>query len=204
MLHSLVWLLTGVRPYEWVHVHQTHHRHTDTPADPHSPRIQGVAAVFFLNALLYRQCLRERTSLTTSAAAVHDAHRRRFLLRAGAVGPVVTGLVLARFTSVVFAALFFAAHTVTYLAAMGYVNAVGHAIGSAPHPNTARNTRNIAAVLLTAGESLHNNHHAHPSSARLANAPGELDPGHALIRVLARIGIVTSGAAHCDTVPGPR
>lgn len=38
--------------------------------------------------------------------------------------------------------------------------------------------RNIPLVsLLTMGECWHNNHHAHPGSARLGHAPGEWDPG---------------------------
>ena len=45
--------------------------------------------------------------------------------------------------------------------------------------------------LLTMGESLHNNHHAYPASARLAHKPGETDPGWWVLLALARAGFVT-------------
>ncbi len=105
-------------------------------------------------------------------------------------------------TSTGFALAFYLAHTVLYLAVMGYVNAIGHAVGSAPHNNTARNTSSLPAMLLTAGESLHNNHHAHPTRARLAIAPREFDPGHVLIRVLGRMGFVTSDVSPSGTSRG--
>lgn len=44
--------------------------------------------------------------------------------------------------------------------------------------------------LLTMGESLHNNHHAFPGSARLAHEDGEIDPGWWVLAALARIGLV--------------
>ena len=48
------------------------------------------------------------------------------------------------------------------------------------------------ASLLTMGESLHNNHHAFPGSARLSQRPGELDPGWAVLRGLERLGAVSN------------
>jgi fatty-acid desaturase len=44
--------------------------------------------------------------------------------------------------------------------------------------------------LLTMGESLHNNHHAYPASARLGHKPGEIDPGWWVLRALERCGLV--------------
>jgi fatty-acid desaturase len=44
--------------------------------------------------------------------------------------------------------------------------------------------------LLTMGESLHNNHHAFPGSARLAHGGGEIDPGWWVLRILERFGLV--------------
>jgi sn-1 stearoyl-lipid 9-desaturase len=44
-------------------------------------------------------------------------------------------------------------------------------------------------ALLTMGESLHNNHHAFPGSARLGIAPGEWDPGWWFLKALEYIGL---------------
>lgn len=46
--------------------------------------------------------------------------------------------------------------------------------------------------LLTHGECWHNNHHAFPESARLGLGPGQLDPGYSALKILQRIGLVTS------------
>ena len=43
--------------------------------------------------------------------------------------------------------------------------------------------------ILTFGESFHGNHHAYPSSARLAQAKGELDLGWWLILILQWLGL---------------
>ena len=92
------------------------------------------------------------------------------------LGPV-WGLVAAAF------------HTVTYLALSGAVNAVGHHFGRKPYENSATNLQWLA--FLTAGEGLHNNHHAAPTSAKLALRRPEIDPAWWFISVFRRLGWVT-------------
>ena len=55
------------------------------------------------------------------------------------------------------------------------MNAIAHHFGRKPYDNTAGNIQWLA--LLTAGEGLHNNHHAAPTSAKLAHRWYEIDPG---------------------------
>jgi len=76
-------------------------------------------------------------------------------------------------------------HTVSYLLLNAAVNAVGHYFGGQPQDNTARNSQWLA--LLTAGEGLHNNHHAAPTSARFSLHRGEVDPGWWVVRMLERL-----------------
>jgi stearoyl-CoA desaturase (delta-9 desaturase) len=47
-------------------------------------------------------------------------------------------------------------------------------------------------ALLTFGEGWHNNHHAHPTSARHGLAWYEFDPSWLLLRVMRRLGIAKS------------
>ena len=56
----------------------------------------------------------------------------------------------------------------------GAINAVGHTVGKQPYENSATNLQSLA--LITAGEGLHNNHHAAPTSARFALNRPEFDP----------------------------
>jgi stearoyl-CoA desaturase (delta-9 desaturase) len=67
----------------------------------------------------------------------------------------------------------------------GSINAVGHTFGKQPYPNSATNVQALA--LVTAGEGLHNNHHAAPTSARFALAKGEIDPGWWFVRLLVKL-----------------
>ena len=62
------------------------------------------------------------------------------------------------------------------------MNAIAHHFGRKPYDNTAGNIQWLA--LLTAGEGLHNNHHAAPTSAKLAHRWYEIDPGWYVIKVL--------------------
>jgi stearoyl-CoA desaturase (delta-9 desaturase) len=71
----------------------------------------------------------------------------------------------------------------------GAINAVGHTAGRRVHPNSATNGQLLA--LVTAGEGLHNNHHAAPTSARFSLQRGEIDPGWWVVRTLAACRLVT-------------
>jgi stearoyl-CoA desaturase (delta-9 desaturase) len=77
-------------------------------------------------------------------------------------------------------------HTVIYLSLNAAVNAVGHTYGRRIYDNNARNTQWLA--WLAAGEGLHNNHHAAPTSAKLALHRREIDPAWWVIRLLERSG----------------
>ena len=44
---------------------------------------------------------------------------------------------------------------------------------------------------LTSGEGLHNNHHAAPTSAKLALARGEIDPAWPAIALATRLHLMT-------------
>ena len=54
--------------------------------------------------------------------------------------------------------------------------------------NSATNVQSLA--LITAGEGLHNNHHAAPTSARFSLHKAELDPGWWLVSVLVKLHLV--------------
>ena len=66
-------------------------------------------------------------------------------------------------------------YVVSYLLLNSAVNTVGHTFGRRPFRGLAANTQWLA--WLTAGEGLHSNHHAAPTSARLSFRRGEIDPG---------------------------
>src|SRR4051794_25441653 len=51
----LIWVTTGMKPREWAAVHRKHHAATDTPDDPHSPKVLGFWRVQLGNVGLYKK-----------------------------------------------------------------------------------------------------------------------------------------------------
>lgn len=179
----LVWLTTGIRPRQWAAVHRKHHAFTDVEGDPHSPLLLGFWRVQLTNAALYRRCARDSDTVQRYAKDLPvDRWDRLFFDHAFlglglGIGILIAGLGWE------YGLIAAGVHTVTYLMLNGAINAFGHVAGSQPHPNTARNNQWLA--WLTAGEGLHNNHHAAPTAARLSFAKRQQDPGWWLIRLLA-------------------
>lgn len=182
----ITWITTGVRPRQWVAVHRKHHAHTDVEGDPHSPVLLGYAKVQFGNVGLYRKVAKDELTVRKYARDI-PADRWDTVLFDHAVlglgiGIGVLCLTLGWKTGLVAAGF----HAVTFLLLNAGVNAIGHTFGSQPFDNLARNNQWLA--WLTSGEGLHNNHHAAPTSARLALGRGEIDPGWWLVRALERKG----------------
>ena len=69
------------------------------------------------------------------------------------------------------------------------INALGHRRGRQNFDNTAYNWRLLAWV--SGGESLHNNHHAYPSSPKFSVRRSEFDPSWVVIRMLATVRLAT-------------
>jgi stearoyl-CoA desaturase (delta-9 desaturase) len=185
----LIWITTGMRPREWAAVHRKHHAATDTPEDPHSPAQVGFWRVQLANAALYRRVARDGETVRKYAKDLPPDRLDRVLFDHAflglGLGIVVLCLVFGWETGLLAAAV----HAVSYLMLAGAINAVGHTVGRRPHPNSATNVQLLA--LVTAGEGLHNNHHAAPTSARFSLQRGEIDPGWWIVRVLSRLRLAT-------------
>ena len=193
-MRLLVWLTTGIKPRQWVAVHRKHHAYTDVEGDPHSPLLEGFAAVQFTNVVMYRRVIRRTDVVTRYAKDLAPDAWDRVLFDRAWVG---LGIGIALFCWVLGWRLGLAAavaHATMYLLLNAAINAVGHTWGRRPFANTSTNNQWLA--WLTAGEGLHNNHHAAPTSARLSLARGEIDPGWWLIRALSSARLAT--VRHAD------
>ncbi len=69
-------------------------------------------------------------------------------------------------------------------------------------PLGSRTTAFLLSIA-TFGESLHNNHHAFPGSACLAQQPYEVDIGYGVLRLLQKAGLVRSLRLASDLPPRP-
>jgi stearoyl-CoA desaturase (Delta-9 desaturase) len=72
------------------------------------------------------------------------------------------------------------------------VNSATHMWGSRRFATRDDSRNNWWVALLTFGEGWHNNHHAHPTSARHGLAWYEFDPSWLLLKVLRSFGIAKS------------
>jgi stearoyl-CoA desaturase (delta-9 desaturase) len=183
-----IWITTGMRPREWVAVHRRHHANTDTPADPHSPAMVGFWRVQLANAAMYRRVARDRITVQRYARDLPPDRFDRVFdhgLLGLALGIAFLCITLGWQTGLLAAGV----HAVSYVMLSGAINAVGHTRGRRPYENSGTNSQVLA--LLTAGEGLHNNHHAAPTSARFGLRRHELDPGWWLVRALTRLRLAT-------------
>jgi stearoyl-CoA desaturase (delta-9 desaturase) len=215
-LRFFLWMTTGMRPREWAAVHRRHHAATDTIDDPHSPIIHGFWRVQLANAALYRKVARDGTTVDKYARDIKQDRWDKVLFDHAflglGIGVVLLCLVLGWPTGLLAAGV----HAVAYLGLSGAVNAVGHTRGTRPYENSATNGRVLA--LITAGEGLHNNHHAAPTSARFSFRPSEIDPGWWAVRGLTtlklakvrhseprmrRTGATTAGGVTAGTTDAP-
>lgn len=185
---TILLLTTGIRTREWVAVHRLHHAFTDVEGDPHSPVLEGFSAIQFKNVLFYRRAVKKPGVVSKYAKDLAPTQIDKLIFDRGftGLGIGITILVLTFGWEVaVIASLI---HTVTYLMLSGAINAIGHTFGRRPYDNLATNNNWLA--LLTAGEGLHNNHHAAPTSARLALGKFQIDPAWPIIKLM----VVARGA----------
>ena len=188
-LRVILWITSGIRPREWVGVHRRHHAFTDTVDDPHSPVVLGTARVFFTNIVLYRRTAKNPVLVDRYTHDIPVNRLDRIVFDRETLGPLL-GLALLwivfGWQIALFAVVF---HIVFYVGLNGAVNSIGHTYGTRPDANSGTNGQVLA--LLTAGEGLHNNHHAVPTAARLSFIPGQFDPAWCFIRGLERLHLLT-------------
>lgn len=185
----VLWLTTGQSRREWVAVHRKHHTFTDRPGDPHSPQLLGFWRVQLGNVFYYVREARNPETLEKFAPDIKDDVWDRMLFGWSWTGALV-GFALLCFTlgwwpGVITGVV----HTILYVFVLApLINGLGHWHGGQNFENTAYNWRMFAWI--TGGESLHNNHHAHPRSPKFSVRRSEFDPSWVVIKMLARLGLV--------------
>ena len=183
----LVWITTGIRPRQWVAVHRKHHAFTDVEGDPHSPVLLGWWNVQMRNVALYRAEARTPETVDRYAKDIPEDKLDRVLYNHGILGLAVGLTILCLVFGPVVGLLAAFVHLNLLLGSNAAVNAIGHHFGRKPYDNGAGNLQWLA--FLTAGEGLHNNHHAAPTSARLSHRWYEVDPGWWVIKTLSVVGL---------------
>jgi stearoyl-CoA desaturase (delta-9 desaturase) len=183
-------------PIFWVSTHRVHHQLSDHKGDPHTPREGGWWA--HVGWIMFGQALHAQTKVL--ARYVPDLSRDRFhvwLSKYHWLPLVVSGLALlgggwlwGGWREGVGMLLWGLVLRVTLgLHATWLVNSATHLWGSRRFETRDDSRNNWWVALLTGGEGWHNNHHAHPVSARHGLKWYELDPNFWGIWLLSKVGL---------------
>ncbi len=186
-------------PIFWVATHRLHHQKSDQPGDPHSPR--DGAWWSHIGWLLVGESKHNNTKMMAKYTPDLSKHRfygwlnsyhwsLTFMLAAilfvaggysasgfnlkGAVGMVLWGVFL---------------RICLGLHATWAVNSATHMWGGRRFATRDDSRNNLAVALITFGEGWHNNHHAHPTSARHGLAWYEFDISWITLKLMKVIGL---------------
>ncbi|HQZ40286.1 MAG TPA: fatty acid desaturase [Vicinamibacterales bacterium] len=175
-------------PIFWVATHRIHHQNSDHEGDPHSPREGTYWAhmgwIMTGKAMHHDTQILKRYTPDLSKDPFHVA-----LTTWHWVPQVVVGLLLLAIGGVPYVlwGVFF--RTTFGLHCTWAVNSATHLWGSRRFATRDDSTNNWWVAMLTWGEGWHNNHHAHPVSARHGLAWYEIDFNYAGIKALESLGL---------------
>jgi len=184
--------------FQWVGRHRQHHRHSDTPQDPHTPHHHGKGTIGLLKGFWHAHVgwffeadppdlARYVKDLAASptlrfASALFPLWVALGLVIPGVLGGVITLSWAGAWTGMIWGGLvrIFLVHHVTWS-----VNSACHLWGMQPYGGADESRNNFLFGLLALGEGWHNTHHAFPTSARHGLRWWQIDMSYWVIRALA-------------------
>jgi len=176
-------------PIFWVGTHRIHHAKSDQPGDPHSPLEGGFWA--HMGWILLGETNHNNTKLM--AKYTPDLAKHPFYLWLNSyhwVPLAILGVALLAFGGLPMFLWGICARVVYGLHVTWFVNSAAHLWGRRRFETRDTSRNNWWVALLTFGEGWHNNHHAHPTSARQGLAWYEFDPSWITLHVMKRFGLV--------------
>ena len=185
-------------PIWWAAIHRAHHRHVDTPLDPHSPRYGVMHALFgWLFELKYPphidpyvqckdlvvdpiykalECNGNLRQMNNVCFLTNMAFRAALWYFCG--WQIALASLLA---SVAVMQIPLMLNVICHIPRLGYKNFI----------MDDDSTNNWIVAILGFGEGWHNNHHAYPGSARNGMLPHELDMSFFTIQLMKAVGLVS-------------
>ena len=175
-------------PIFWVATHRIHHQFSDREGDPHTPRDGKWWA--HIGWIIIGKSMHHDTQ--TLSRYVPDLAKDKFhvwITKYHYVPMIVSGAVLFAIGGLpfLFWGVFF--RTVFGLHATWLVNSATHVWGSRRFQTRDDSTNSWWVALLSFGEGWHNNHHAHPTSARHGLTWYEIDLNWYGIWALSKLGL---------------
>ncbi len=182
----------------WAANHRIHHKHSDTPDDPHSANLYGFwyAHIGWIMGPEYKP---------TRYDLIKDMKHRElyWLNKYHFVPPVILAIAVYLIGNKVNGAGFFDWSAGLSTLFIGFflstilvfhgtftINSLMHKIGKQRYKTGDQSRNSLVLALVTLGEGWHNNHHYYQSAARQGFYWWEIDITYYIIRFLGFLGIV--------------
>ncbi len=186
---ALAWLACSALqrgPLWWAGHHRVHHRHSDTPQDPHSPYETS-----FWWAHVGWILSPEHDATTEEVKKEYERYPELGWLDRWHWAPgiclAVACYLVGGWGGLVWG---FVVSTILLYHGTFTINSLSHLFGSRRYQTTDDSRNNWLLALVTLGEGWHNNHHHYQSSANQGFFWWELDVSYAILRVLSWLGLV--------------
>ncbi len=176
-------------PISWVATHRIHHQNSDKDGDPHTPRDGGWWA--HVGWIVSGEANHNNTKRMSRYAP--DLGKDPFYVWLNTyhyVPLIALGLILLAIGGMPMMLWGLCVRVVIGLHATWLVNSAAHMWGARRFATSDDSRNNWWVALLTFGEGWHNNHHAHPTSARHGLRWYEFDLTWIQIRTLQLLGLV--------------
>ncbi|MCX6589253.1 MAG: fatty acid desaturase [Acidobacteria bacterium] len=186
-------------PIFWVATHRIHHQHSDLDGDPHTPRHGKWWS--HMGWILFGEAKHNQTQAMMKYTP--DLAKDNFYLWLNTyhwVPIIVLSAILYLWGGLSMFLWATCVRVVLGLHSTWLVNSASHLWGGRRFNIRDDSRNNWWVAILTFGEGWHNNHHAHPNSARHGLAWYEYDQTWLQIRLLEKLGIARNvKVAHVDT-----
>lgn len=179
----------------WVTTHRIHHAFTETEKDPHSPRTgtfwSHVGWIFRGTAQNQPAAVQQRYAPDLVKDKVHVLMSNYYW-----VTPVIAAVILFAIGGFPMVLWGIFLRQVIGWHSTWLVNSATHLWGSRRFETRDDSRNNALIAALTWGEGWHNNHHAHPRSAKHGLTWYEIDTNWLQIKALEKIGLATDVYAY--------
>ena len=174
----------------WVATHRMHHAFTETENDPHSPR----GGTFWAHVGWIFQGTAQNQTEETQWRYAPDLMKdkvHRFMSNYYWVTPVIAGVILFAIGGLPMVLWGIFLRQVIGWHSTWLVNSATHLWGTRRFETRDDSRNNGLIAALTWGEGWHNNHHAHPRSAKHGLTWYEFDANWVQIKFLEKLGLVS-------------
>ncbi len=185
-----LWLTTSMRTADWVAIHRKHHAKVETPDDPHSPAVYGIAKVILQGADLYHKEKNNKETIEKySQNCPNDWIEDKLYTGRNNLGILILFVLNILLFGTVGIIIWSIQMMWTPIFAAGGINGAGHYWGYRNYNTNDDSTNMLPVGIIIGGEELHNNHHAYPTAAKFSLRPWEFDIGWMYIKIFGFLGL---------------